>query len=44
MTDLEKIKEYLFNTANLPEENKKFFISADYLIQTIAFLKTLETK
>jgi hypothetical protein len=40
-TDLEKIKEYLFYTAQWYDPNDPYYISKDYLKQTIEFLNKL---
>lgn len=35
---IEKVKEYLFNTEEHQDKDGKFYISEDYLKQTIKFL------
>jgi len=42
--NIEKIKEYLFNTANFENKEDPFFISELYLKQTLKFLETLNKK
>ena len=37
-----KILEYLFNTENHTDKDSKFYISEEYLKQTIEFIETLK--
>lgn len=42
MSDVEKIKEYLFNTENHVDPTDNFYISPNYLEQTLLFLDNLD--
>lgn len=42
--DIDKIKEYLFNTAEFYNKEDPYFISELYLKQTLEFLETLKNK